>query len=156
MNAAEVTSWLATLASVRADLQKGAGVPEPSTGDHIAVTIFGGLPPPVAQTFTATPTPDGRWTVERIDRPAGRPAPERLSYALSPDVSLRISELAARRQLYQEARGEIGTCTDSPIAVIEVVFRGSRRQAVRTACPKSDLTAQLIEAVVSAQPDGGR
>ena len=156
MTAAEVASWLRALASVRSELQKAAGVTAQPTGDHVAVTIFGGLPPPIEETFTVTPALDGRWTVERLNHQAGHPAPERLSYDLPPGSSQLISELAARKQLYQEPRGQIGTCTDSPIVVVEVVFRGSRRQAVRTACPKPDLTGQLIEAVISAPPDGGR
>ena len=156
MTAAEVASWLTTLSSVRAELQKAAGIAGTPPGDHIAVTIFGGLPPPVEETFTATPGPDGRWAVERLMHQAGRPAPERLSYLLPPNLSLQINEIAARKQLYQETRGAIGTCTDSPIVVVEVVFHGERRQAVRTACPNPDLTQQLIEAIISSEPDGAR
>ncbi|MDR3507798.1 MAG: hypothetical protein P4L64_07875 [Caulobacteraceae bacterium] len=154
-------SDLNATADVRGYLRRSVGLREDRpAGDFVIVTLFGGLPPPVAVTYTATRLAGGLWAVERIGRAIDYKAltrlpPERLDYVLDQAGSDRIGALVNRPELFKEVAGAVGGCTDSPIVTIEIVSEGRRRQAVRKACPPSDLTEQLIEAVTDAASSPG-
>ena len=153
----ELHSDLAELAGIRADLRRSVGLAVEPVGDHIAVTVFGGLPPPLRETFTASMTPKGRWAIERVtqifDFAANKTAAPRLDrYLLDDAASDRLSQLVRKPPLYREVHSAKGTCTDSPTIVIEISLDRRRRDAVRAACPADDLTEQIIEAVISSEP----
>ncbi|HEY1928285.1 MAG TPA: hypothetical protein VGG92_12540 [Caulobacteraceae bacterium] len=149
VSAGEVRSSTVEAGEVRRALYGEVHAKEPRSGDFVNVTLFGGLPSSQT-TMYVLPSGGSQFRGEIVSQDAiyeGRPKPktQRADFSISPEASRRIASILENQMLWAERNGRSGGCTDQPIAVLEIVWKGKRRAAVRVACAPPDLTGSLID-----------
>lgn len=147
------------VAEVKAEAQQlrtAAAAKDPGA-DHVIVTAYGGMPPPVESTTAASRLPDGAWAIDRVYRThksyaatdAGTIVSEHAR--LEGDAARNLTRLLEAPELYQVADSAHGTCTDQPVVLVDIAFQGRRKDALRGACPPDDRLSAITELIFSVR-----